>query len=54
MRANRTMLALWGLAVAATVLAQTGREQLIPQGGAPPDLFLVYTGDVIGYLDPCG
>ena len=24
------------------------------EGGEAPDLFLVYTGDVIGYLDPCG
>jgi hypothetical protein len=23
-------------------------------GGERPDLFLMYTGDVIGYLDPCG
>ena len=22
--------------------------------GATPDLIVVYTGDVIGYLDPCG
>jgi hypothetical protein len=22
--------------------------------GPPPDLFLLYTGDVIGYIDPCG
>lgn len=26
---------------------------LVP-AGSPPDLFLLYTGDVIGYLDPCG
>lgn len=26
---------------------------LVPDGPAP-DLFLVYTGDVIGYVDPCG
>ena len=29
------------------------RKSLIASGD-PPDLFLVYTGDVIGYLDPCG
>lgn len=23
-------------------------------GGPDPDLFLMYTGDVIGYLDACG
>ena len=26
---------------------------LIPDS-APPDVALVFTGDVIGYLDPCG
>lgn len=29
------------------------RRSLIAAGEAP-DLFLLYTGDVIGYLDPCG
>ena len=28
-------------------------QGLVP-GGAPPDAFLLFTGDVIGYLDPCG
>ena len=23
-------------------------------GGQAPDLFLLYTGDVIGHVDPCG
>lgn len=23
-------------------------------GGRAPDLLLMYTGDVIGYVDPCG
>ncbi len=31
----------------------TPRRSLIADGEAP-DLFLLYTGDVIGYLDPCG
>ena len=37
-----------------------GRESYrTPRGafispGAPADLTLLYTGDVIGYLDPCG
>ena len=22
--------------------------------GAPPDLLFLYTGDVIGYIEPCG
>ena len=33
-------------------MAQTRRE-LIASGDSP-DLFLLYTGDVIGYVDPCG
>ncbi len=31
----------------------TARRALIASGETP-DLFLIYTGDVIGYLDPCG
>ena len=31
----------------------TPRRSLIADGETP-DLFLLYTGDVIGYLDPCG
>ncbi len=31
----------------------TPRRSLIAAGESP-DLFLLYTGDVIGYLDPCG
>ncbi len=33
--------------------ATTPRRSLIASGETP-DLFLIYTGDVIGYLDPCG
>ena len=29
------------------------RKALVATGDSP-DLFLLYTGDVIGYLDPCG
>jgi hypothetical protein len=29
------------------------RSALIASGDVP-DLFLLYTGDVIGYIDPCG
>jgi len=46
-----------GLALACTtaVFAQAGppAQGLVP-GGPPPDAFLLYTGDVIGYVDPCG
>jgi len=31
----------------------SARRSLIA-AGETPDLFLLYTGDVIGYLDPCG
>jgi hypothetical protein len=35
------------------VTAQTTRDALI-DGGPAPDLVMFYTGDVIGYLGPCG
>ena len=60
---RRSALILTGLAVGVMCgtlsLAQTvqpgsiQRESLIATGDTP-DLFLLYTGDVIGYLDPCG
>ena len=31
-----------------------GDRRALIDGGESPDLFLMYTGDVIGYLDPCG
>lgn len=46
-----------GLALACVpaLWAQAGPQPqgLVP-GGPPPDAFLLYTGDVIGYVDPCG
>jgi len=33
--------------------AADSRRSLI-DAGESPDLFVLYTGDVIGYLDPCG
>ena len=42
-----------GMAVPATGVAQEGRGGLVPDGDSP-GLFLLYTGDVIGYIDPCG
>jgi hypothetical protein len=42
---------LLGLLALAGLGAQAG--ELIPPGG-PPDLALVFTGDVIGFIDPCG
>lgn len=44
------------LAVAAlypATPAPTAGKVLIA-GGRPPDLLLLYTGDVIGNIDPCG
>lgn len=56
MRARTTKTCL-GLAALAFVLgspqAQTGGAGLI-KDGETPGLVLLYTGDVIGYLDPCG
>jgi len=47
-------------AVAATVLALActtafaqGSGGLVPDG-IPPNLALVFTGDTIGYIEPCG
>ena len=51
---------LAGIALAACLAALTApvRAQQASQGhidgGDSPSLFLLYTGDVIGYLDPCG
>lgn len=42
--------ALW---LSARVPAQEATAALIMSGDSP-DLFLLYTGDVIGYLEPCG
>ena len=47
---------LLSLALGLVTLAPIGaqdRTGLVPKG-APPGLFLLYTGDVIGFLDPCG
>lgn len=46
------LLALLLLAVAPASSATSG-ERLIAEGPAP-DLILLYSGDVIGYLGPCG
>jgi hypothetical protein len=45
--------ALLGLALLWASGARGGSSGLVV-GGPPPNLFLLYTGDVIGYLDPCG
>ena len=65
----RMFLGLLVVATLSLTLAQRKSEPATPdpveQGtaaprrslvasGETPDLFLIYTGDVIGYLDPCG
>lgn len=32
----------------------SGENADLVAGGVAPEMFLVYTGDVIGHLDPCG
>jgi len=34
--------------------APTATDLALVPGGGTPDFFLLFTGDVIGYLDPCG
>ena len=46
-----TRWAVLGLVALCGATAEAGG--LIPDS-APPDVALVFTGDVIGYLDPCG
>ena len=50
-----------GLALAAALLAlglapapAAQRQESLIAGGPAPDVILLYTGDVIGYLGPCG
>ena len=43
-------VALW---LSARLSAQEQAAGLVT-GGEKPDLFLLYTGDVIGYVEPCG
>ena len=47
--------ALLAFASPSTAVAQgiTGPTGLVP-GGDPPDVMLLHSGDVIGYLEPCG
>jgi hypothetical protein len=47
------LLTLLVLIAPIPAAAQTTRDALI-EGGPTPDLVMFYTGDVIGYLGPCG
>ena len=42
----------WVLAGFVPAAAQTSTSLI--ESGNPADVTLLYTGDVIGYLDPCG
>jgi hypothetical protein len=46
----------WALLALGAALAPgvRGENADLVAGGVRPELFLVYTGDVIGHLDPCG
>jgi len=45
---------LVGLSSIATPAAAGDATANLVSVGSTPDLILVYTGDVIGYVDPCG
>ena len=47
------LVALLALPPAAAAASGTAEARLIAEG-SPPDLILLYTGDVIGYVGPCG
>jgi hypothetical protein len=34
--------------------APSAEDVALVADGVKPEMFLVYTGDVIGYVDPCG
>jgi hypothetical protein len=42
------------LALLPTAVAQAPKGEGLVTGGARPDFVMMYTGDVIGYLVPCG
>jgi hypothetical protein len=52
-RLGAAALLLGSLWLSGRIPAQEATGALIA-GGERPDLFLLYTGDVIGYLEPCG
>jgi hypothetical protein len=43
-----------GVSSIATPVAAGDVTASLVSVGSTPDLILVYTGDVIGYIDPCG
>lgn len=53
-RVLTSSLSLAALCVASAVTSPAQGAGGIIEDGAPPDFALLYTGDVIGYIDPCG
>ena len=47
-------VALVAVALLATPVAAQQAAGGLVKGGKSPDLNLIYTGDVIGYIEPCG
>ena len=47
---------IWILAVASIAFPGLAQERMtsLVMSGDPPSLFLLYTGDVIGFVEPCG
>jgi len=57
-RAERLLLAGATLGIVLTFLPMTAAQaptgEGLVTGGSRPDVVVMYTGDVIGYLAPCG
>ena len=47
------LVGVWGLTLGNEAEEATTAGGLVKDGN-PPGLFLLYTGDVIGYVHPCG
>ena len=52
--ARRTLFALAGLLLLLALGGVARGQRGLIQRTDAPDLFLLYTGDVIGYVGPCG
>ncbi len=44
----------WVVLGLVALCGATAQAAGLIQPSAPPDVALVFTGDVIGYIDPCG
>ena len=49
-----TMLAGWAMTTVGLQAQEPPAAGGLVKDGNPPGLFLLYTGDVIGYVHPCG